>query len=162
MTNVFSTKSLFDCILAQGSNTPNSDVWKDDPYEATVVRVEGTGCTRRFFIETTAPFENKLSDSQREIYQSYLPNPREIVESPNTPSLQSNHIWFDALYALALEEVRHCSVSEIRDGAFNYGKSLPAPDGGFFQTGLFWTYVWTRDTSYSVDLGLVFSILFGP
>ena len=153
MPNDRSTNLSSECISAQGSNTPNSDVWKDDPYEARV-RVEGTGCTRRFFIETTAPFENKLSDSQREIYQDYLPNPRKIEELPPSPNLQSNHIWFDALYALALQEVRDASVNQISDGAFNGGKPLPAPEGGFFETGLFWNYVWTRDTSYAVDLGL--------
>lgn len=131
----------------------NSDVWKDDPYYATV-KVDIISDKRHFSLETTAPFENKLSDSQREIYQDYLPNPRTIEELPSSPNLQSNRLWFDALYALALQEVRDASVNQISDGAFNDGNPLPAPEGGFFETGLFWTYVWTRDTSYAVDLGL--------
>ncbi|MCZ8049073.1 MAG: hypothetical protein GPI90_04480 [Microcystis aeruginosa K13-05] len=131
----------------------NSDVWKDDPYNATV-KVDIISDKRHFSLETTAPFENKLSDSQREIYQDYLPNPRTIEELPSSPNLQSNRLWFDALYALALQEVRDASVNQISDGAFNDGNPLPAPEGGFFETGLFWTYVWTRDTSYAVDLGL--------
>ncbi|MEZ4406538.1 MAG: hypothetical protein R3A52_08695 [Polyangiales bacterium] len=45
-------------------------------------------------------------------------------------------------------------MSEIRDGAFNNGGALPCPAGGCFETGRLWNYVWTRDTSYSVDLGL--------
>lgn len=157
MTNDSNTNLLSDCIPALGSVTPNSNVWKDAPYQATVT-VEGTGCIRSFFIETTAPLEKKFEGEDREKkkanYNNYIYNPRKIVESPDSPSLQSNHIWFDALYALALEEVRQCSVDRISDEAFNNGNPLLAPTGGFFETGLFWTYVWTRDTSYSVDLGL--------
>lgn len=157
MTNDSNTNLLSDCIPALGSITPNSNVWKDAPYQATVT-VEGTGCIRSFFIETTAPLEKKFEGEDREKkkanYNNYIYNPRKIVESPDSPSLQSNHIWFDALYALALEEVRQCSVDRISDEAFNNGNPLLAPTGGFFETGLFWTYVWTRDTSYSVDLGL--------
>ncbi|MEC4881968.1 MAG: hypothetical protein SAL70_11575 [Scytonema sp. PMC 1070.18] len=152
MTNDSNTNLLSNCIPALGSITSNSNVWKDAPYQATVT-VEETGCIRSFFIETTAPFEQKNEGKQAQ-YDNYIHNPRKIVESPDSPSLQSNHIWFDALYALALEEVRECSVDKINDNAFNNGNPLPAPQGGFFETGLFWTYVWTRDTSYSVDLGL--------
>ena len=126
---------------------------KDSDYEARFT-VEQTGNTRRFSIHTNAPFEQKLYDQQRQLYQEYLVNPREIVESGDYPTLESNHIWFDGLYALALEEVRQCSVSEIRDGAYLNGQAIPAPKGGYFETGLFWTYVWTRDISYSVNLSL--------
>ncbi|HEY9803429.1 MAG TPA: amylo-alpha-1,6-glucosidase [Leptolyngbyaceae cyanobacterium] len=131
----------------------NSDVWKDDNYQATV-EVKGTGGRRSFSMKTTAPFQEQLSDWQKYNYKKYLPNPREITESLNSPYIESDRLWFDALYALALEEARQCSVSQISDGAFNNGKPLPAPEGGYFETGLFWNYVWTRDTSYAVDLGL--------
>ena len=126
---------------------------QDSDYEARFT-VEQTGDTRRFSIHTNAPFEQKLYGEQRQLYQEYLVNPRSIVESADYPTLESNHIWFDALYALALEEVRQCSVSEIRDGAYLNGQAIPAPEGGYFETGLFWTYVWTRDISYSVNLSL--------
>ena len=135
------------------SKSNSSDVWKDDPYYATV-KVDTINGTRHFSLETNAPLENKLYECQNKIYRDYLPNPRKIEELPPNPNLQSNHIWFDALYALALQEVRDASVNQISDGAFNEGKPLPAPEGGFFETGLFWNYVWTRDTSYAVDLGL--------
>ncbi len=36
----------------------NSDVWKDDPYNATV-KVDIISDKRHFSLETTAPFENK-------------------------------------------------------------------------------------------------------
>ena len=126
---------------------------KDSEYEARFT-VEQTGETRRFSIQTNAPFEQKLYGEQRQLYQEYLVNPRSIAESGDYPTLESNHIWFDALYALAIEEVAQCSKDEIRDGSYNYGNPIPAPEGGYFETGLFWTYVWTRDISYSVNLSL--------
>ena len=121
-----------------------------------IFTVDHTGQTRRFSLETNAPLATKFgNDNQRQTYQQYLPNPREIKESPDYPTLQSNQIWFDALYALAINEAKDCSVPDISDGSYNNGNPLgnPPPEG-YFQTGLFWTYVWTRDSSYSMDLSL--------
>ncbi|MDJ0532785.1 MAG: hypothetical protein QNJ70_09865 [Xenococcaceae cyanobacterium MO_207.B15] len=133
---------------------------KDSDYKATFTVNNGAE-TREFSIKTNAPFKTKFDGNnvQRDLYEEYLgsyrgENPRKIVESPERPTLQSNHIWFDALYALALEEVAQCSQDEISDGSYNNGQPISAPEGGYFQTGLFWTYVWTRDTSYSMDLSL--------
>ena len=132
---------------------------KDSDYEARFT-VEQTGDTRRFSIQSTAPLEQRFEDSdygryQRQLYQEYMVNPRCIEELEDYPTLESNHLWFDALYALAIKEVRRSSVSEIKDSSYNYNQPIQAPDAnGFFQTGLFWTYVWTRDVSYSVNLGL--------
>lgn len=111
---------------------------------------------RHFLIQSNAPFQTKFNDeNQRQRYQKYLPNPREISELQDYPTLNSNHIWFDALYALAIEEVRQCSVSSISDGSYNNGQPMGNTiKGGFFDTGLFWTYVWTRDIAYSLDLSL--------
>ena len=128
---------------------------KDSDYQGTF-KVDNTGQTRRFSIETNAPLATKFNDdNQRQTYQQYLPNPREISESQDYPTLQSNQIWFDALYALAITEAQDCSVPDISDGSYNDGNPIgnPPPDG-YFQTGLFWTYVWTRDSSYSMDLSL--------
>lgn len=79
-------------------------------------------------------------------------NPRTVTELSDWPTLRSGHDMFDALYALALEETRECSVQSIRDGAFNNGADVEC--GGCFETGRLWKYVWTRDTAYAVDLGL--------
>ena len=53
-----------------------------------------------------------------------------------------------------MEEMRENSVDAVQDGAFNNGAPLPCGDGGCFETGLKWKYVWTRDTAYAVDLAL--------
>ncbi|WP_200945391.1 Six-hairpin glycosidase-like protein [Rhodanobacter sp. Root627] len=58
---------------------------------------------------------------------------------------------FDGLFAMALDDLHKNSVAAIRDDAFDHGQSMPCP---CFETGEKWHYVWTRDLSYAVDLGL--------
>lgn len=58
---------------------------------------------------------------------------------------------FDGLFAMAQEELAQDSVTAIRDGAFDHGQPIPCT---CFETGAKWPYVWTRDLSYSIDLGL--------
>lgn len=79
-------------------------------------------------------------------------SPRTFSERLDAPVLRSGNTLFDALFALALEEVRENSVDSINDGAFNDGQGVSC--GGCFETGRNWHYVWTRDTAFAVDLGL--------
>jgi len=58
---------------------------------------------------------------------------------------------FDGLFAMAQDDLKLDSVTSIQDGAFDHGQPMPCH---CFETGLKWPYVWTRDLSYSVDLGL--------
>ena len=58
---------------------------------------------------------------------------------------------FDGLFAMAQDDLKQDSVNAIRDGAFDHGQPIPCH---CFETGEKWPYVWTRDLSYSVDLGL--------
>lgn len=81
-------------------------------------------------------------------------SPRRVIEREDGPALRTGHDLFDALFALALDEAHECSVGSIEDYAFDMGRALPCPEGGCFETGRLWKYVWTRDTSYSVDLSL--------
>jgi hypothetical protein len=60
----------------------------------------------------------------------------------------------DGFYQLAWKELGLNTVSFIRDESFNHNQPIPCPVGGCFQAGQKWTYVWTRDTSYAVDLAL--------
>ncbi|HWX66855.1 MAG TPA: Six-hairpin glycosidase-like protein [Rhodanobacter sp.] len=60
-------------------------------------------------------------------------------------------VLFDGLFAMAQDDLRKDSVSAIRDDAFDHGQSMPC---ACFETGEKWHYVWTRDLSYAVDLGL--------
>lgn len=131
------------CLPASGDPTPASDSWTDGPHQATVSLDDRASCTRRYTLSTTAPLRDNLPN-----------NPRIVEERAGVPVLRSGHDLFDALYALALDETREASVDGIRNDSFNGGQSIPCPPGGCFETGRLWTYVWTRDTAYAVDLGL--------
>jgi len=130
------------CIEAKGTATANARKL-DDSAGAATVTVEGAGCARSFSLTSTADRRDALPAS-----------PRVLAETEGRPSLQTTNELFDALYQLALEEAKEGSVASIRDGAFGNGGALPCATGGCFETGRKWTYVWTRDTAYSVNLGL--------
>ncbi|HJW05675.1 MAG TPA: Six-hairpin glycosidase-like protein [Rhodanobacter sp.] len=66
-------------------------------------------------------------------------------------STQTASPLFDGLFAMAQDDLKQDSVSAIRDGAFDHGQPIPCQ---CFETGLKWPYVWTRDLSYAIDLGL--------
>jgi hypothetical protein len=117
--------------------------WSDGADQATVTIGDPAACHRNYQLTTTAP----LRDNEPA-------NPRSVPEIDGQPTLRSGHAMFDALYALAHEEVREASVDAIVDGAFNGGNPVSCPFGGCFETGRLWRYVWTRDTAYAVLLGL--------
>nr|WP_231120361.1 Six-hairpin glycosidase-like protein [Lysobacter tabacisoli] len=58
---------------------------------------------------------------------------------------------FDALFALAQNEIEAAKVEAITDWGFNDNRPLPCP---CFETGEKWRYVWTRDLSFAADLAL--------
>ncbi|MDW2983271.1 Six-hairpin glycosidase-like protein [Rhodanobacter sp. KK11] len=66
-------------------------------------------------------------------------------------STETASALFDGLFAMAQDDLAQDSVSAIRDGAFDHGQPIPCQ---CFVTGLKWPYVWTRDLSYAIDLGL--------
>jgi glycogen debranching enzyme len=132
-----------ECITAEGEVVPEAARTVDDGIGRGVVETSGAGCMRTFALSSTADRKDNLPTS-----------PRTVAERADRPSLQTNNDLFDALYQLALDEAGECSVSEIKDGAFRNGAALACAPGGCFETGRKWTYVWTRDTAYAVDLGL--------
>jgi len=89
----------------------------------------------------------------REEHSSYL------LQSPGgqrripAPAMQTStaSILFDGLFAMAQDDLAQDSVDAIRDGAFDNGQPIPCK---CFETGEKWHYVWTRDLSYAIDLGL--------
>jgi hypothetical protein len=72
-------------------------------------------------------------------------------EDAALPRVRSGNLAFDALFALAVHEMRQDSVKEIRDGNYNGNAPIPCD---CFETGEKWHYVWTRDLSYAAELGL--------
>lgn len=120
-----------------------TDVIEDPNGRATVTVSDRDECRRSYTLSTTAALRDDRPD-----------NPRVLIEQPLWPTTRTGNDMFDALHALALDEVRECSVDEIRDFAFNDGDPVSCGEGGCFETGRLWSYVWTRDTAYAVDLGL--------
>ncbi|WP_421568688.1 Six-hairpin glycosidase-like protein [Stenotrophomonas sp. PD6] len=64
---------------------------------------------------------------------------------------RTDSVMFDALFALAQQELAADRVDAIRDPAFNFGNPVECE---CFQTGERWPYVWTRDVSFAADLAL--------
>jgi len=130
--------------LAPSTRVTGSEVLEHALGRATLT-IEGdrSACRRSYSLASTGMRRDMLPGS-----------PRSFQERESDPVVRTGHDLFDALFAMALEESHECSVGSIRDGAFDMGRALPCPEGGCFETGRLWTYVWTRDTSYSVDLGL--------
>lgn len=79
------------------------------------------------------------------------PRSRRVAELPGGPRLRTGNALFDGLFALAVEEAGEDGVEQITDGQFNDGRAIPCH---CYETGAKWHYVWTRDISYAVDLGL--------
>ncbi len=73
------------------------------------------------------------------------------AEQPGQPKVRSGNLAFDALFALAITEMKQDSVQAIRDGSYNAGQPIACL---CFETGEKWHYVWTRDLSYAASLGL--------
>lgn len=124
-------------------STAGSRLFDDPLGQAVVVVEEASACLKTYRLSSTAVRRDDLPAS-----------PRVVVERVAAPRLRTGHDLFDAVYALALDEVRENSVAQITDQSFNGGQPLPCPEGGCFETGRKWPWVWTRDTAYAVHLGL--------
>ncbi|MEO6798594.1 MAG: Six-hairpin glycosidase-like protein [Rhodanobacter sp.] len=83
-------------------------------------------------------------------YTLAWPFGQRVVE-PQPLRADTASVLFNGLYAMAQDDLQRDSVTAIRDGAFDHGQPIPCH---CFETGLKWPYVWTRDLSYSIDLGL--------
>jgi len=110
---------------------------------ATVTVVSENDGYRTWQLTTTQPLRDDNPPGRRV----------DLAEQRGQMILRSGNLVLDGLFALAMEETRQNSVSSISDGAFNNGAGVPCD---CFETGRNWKYVWTRDTAYSVDLGLAF------
>ncbi|WP_296947321.1 esterase [uncultured Massilia sp.] len=112
---------------------------------------DGRRETARFSVkDTQAPLRTYAHSTTMQLRD---PGPQYQVyqEEATLPRVRSGNLAFDALFALAGHEMKQDSVSEIRDGNYNGNAAIPCE---CFETGEKWHYVWTRDLSYAVDLGL--------
>jgi hypothetical protein len=131
------------CTVPASFDPTDTQEWLDGPHVASVSLDDRDACLRTYTLSTTGPLRD-----------NHPANPRVIGETEQRPRLRSGHDLFDALYALAQDEVGQASVQMITDYAFNFGGAVPCGAEGCFETGRLWHYVWTRDTAYATALGL--------
>jgi hypothetical protein len=100
-----------------------------------------------------------LSWQGRDARLTVRPDGRYVLHSPAGERVIAAQRWrvrtasplFDALFAMAQEDLDRDSVPAITDAAFDHGRPIPCR---CFIAGKKWPFVWTRDVSYSIDLGL--------
>jgi glycogen debranching enzyme len=124
-----------------GSTTPeaSTDSWSDGTWTSRVEVEDVDTLARTYHFSTDQPLRDNA------------PQQVTVTEILGQPVLRSGRLMLDGLFALAVQEARTSSVSEISDGSFAAGAPLPCE---CFRTGELWPWVWTRDTAFAADLGL--------
>lgn len=108
-------------------------------YRARFATPDAQATLRNYTHATTMPLRDNAPQSLT------------YAEQAGLPRVRSGSLAFDALFALAVTEMKQDSVQAIRDGSYNGGQPIPCE---CFETGEKWHYVWTRDLSYAAHLGL--------
>ncbi|HEY0589016.1 MAG TPA: alpha/beta hydrolase-fold protein [Pseudoduganella sp.] len=108
-------------------------------YKASFATPDAQATLRSYRQSTTMPLRDNSAQSIH------------YTEQANLPKVRSGNLAFDALFALAIKEMKQDSVQAIRDGSYNAGQPITCE---CFETGEKWHYVWTRDLSYAANLGL--------
>ncbi|WP_016955445.1 hypothetical protein [Catenovulum agarivorans] len=89
--------------------------------------------------------------STTQVLRDPVPQYSVYSEVATLPYLRSGDTAFDALFALAVDEMKLNSVNNIQDESYNSGQAISCD---CFETGEKWNYVWTRDLSYAAYLSL--------
>ncbi|HAZ11958.1 MAG: hypothetical protein A2X86_07095 [Bdellovibrionales bacterium GWA2_49_15] len=110
--------------------------WRNSSAWATVVG--NSPDTKEYLLRTSLMLRDDLPRS-KEI---------QIRENRNYPVIRTDSPLFDSIYAMSIKEVDENAVEEVRDSSFSTERCQ------CFETGRKWTYVWTRDISYSAHLAL--------
>ncbi len=129
------------CLMPVASLGDGGDVLTDASLRASIVTNQTAGELRSYELTTDAELRDNKPAAKRIAFS----------EQPDHPRTRTGNLMFDGLYALAVTEALQNSVSQIRDGAYGHGEPIQLEA---FQTGEFWTYVWTRDLAYSTHLAL--------
>jgi hypothetical protein len=128
------------CIMpAHAGSTLTASLVRGEAEAQIIARPEGG--LRSYELTSTVPLRDNLPAGNRMVFS----------EESGQPVVRTGNVMFDGLYAMAVHEAQQNSVSEIRDHAYSNGEPIRIEA---FQTGEKWTYVWTRDLAYSVNLSL--------
>jgi predicted alpha/beta superfamily hydrolase len=109
------------------------------PFKARFATQDAQAALRGYTQSTTMPLRDNAAQTIT------------FAEQAGQPKVRSGSLAFDALFALAVTEMKQNSVQAIRDGSYNGGQPIACD---CFETGEKWHYVWTRDLSYAANLGL--------
>ena len=131
---------LILCLGPGRSFGQTNEVFTEGPLRATLTASERAGL-RTYELSSNARLRDNRPPEGRITF----------AEVANHARIRTGSLIFDGLYALAVSEALQNSVSQIKDGAYGHGEPIQLEA---FQTGEFWTYVWTRDLSYSTRLAL--------
>ncbi|MDE2451486.1 MAG: Six-hairpin glycosidase-like protein [Gammaproteobacteria bacterium] len=109
--------------------------------------------------DTAPTWHDSLSWHGRDAYVSVRLDGKYVLHSPVGERVIAAQRWraqtasplFDALFAMAQQDLSEVSVAAITDAAFDRGSPIRCR---CFIAGKQWPFVWTRDVSYSIDLGL--------
>ncbi len=143
----FSTTTLLAGMLAIGSGFSTMSVMAQDSASITEGQTRAT-----MSVQPAGEFRTYQLTSNAALRDNRPPDHQiTFSETADHARLRTGNVMFDGLYAMAIHEALQNSVSQIKDGAYDNGAPIPL---NAFQTGEFWTYVWTRDLSYSVYLAL--------
>jgi len=132
--------ALFHFCLSQANGQLTGNTLAEGPLRASITVQEKSGL-QTYELTSNAELRDNTPPDKRITFS----------EVPDHARIRTGNPMFDGLYALAVSETLQNSVSRIKDHAYGNGAPI-ALDA--FQTGEFWTYVWTRDLSYSVFLAL--------
>lgn len=128
------------CLTVASAVAESGDTLSDGQAQA-VIAIKRSGDLRTYELKSNAALrENRPADKQVT-----------FSETADHAILRSGNTMFDGLYAMAVHEAQLNSVSEIKDNAYGNGDPIQLEA---FQTGESWSYVWTRDLAYSVNLAL--------
>ena len=108
--------------------------------ETVSISATGSPGSRRFDLSTSFPQRDNG------------PQRRSVTEgSRGGPYITTGNTTFDALFAVTIDDAHQDAVATIKDSSYNGGNPIAC---NCFETGEQWHYVWTRDLSYALDLGL--------
>lgn len=126
---------------------------------ATACRAGAAEASRAPDLPGPSTWHHSLTWRGQEARVSVRLDGRYVLHSPAGSRVIGAQRWrvrtasplFDALFAMAQQDLDEDSVAAITDSAFDRGRPIACR---CFVAGQEWPFVWTRDVSYSIDLGL--------
>jgi glycogen debranching enzyme len=135
--------------LTRDDNQKAMYTTKTEPCDTVTKNFDGNTVTAKIIRETNGLREYNITTDQ--VQRADTEKNRTVTERAEDMTIRTGNTLFDALFAMALDDARQNTASEIRDWNYNNGANIPC---NCYQTGEKWTYVWTRDTAYSAHLAL--------